>query len=577
MLVPPQIVLASWGLPSGAWLAMWSVLATLTVVLLVLLRTKWSRGKPWRRYAILSLWVHVLLACGAMTVRIVAGAPHDDDGEVIYVTVLPAAIIETVETPDEEITPDEPDETPLLAPELTPLESAEPAPEAKPVEQVAEATSETSQPPAPAFDAPSLMPAPTPKESAPAETKPAATEAPKLAEPKPRPAPSLPAPTVPPPPQLAVPSTYADRFAENRDQLAALGGGSPQTERAVRSALGWLADAQSDNGGWDASKFGAGKELKVLGHDRGGAGANADMGVTGLALLAFLGSGHTHRSGAYTHEVAAGLEYLRQQQRGDGSLYGEAELFARMYCHSMATFAVCEAYALTQDTRLEPMATSAVRYGLSMQHPSDGGWRYRRGDTGDTSQLGWQVMTLKSAELAGIPVPGTTWTRIESFLRRVRRGSAGGLACYRPETPATRTMTAEALFCRQLLAHGGNDSLNAAAQREAIESLSQELPAASRRNLYYWYYATLALHNAKDDSPRAAEAWDDWNQALTAALITTQQDDGSWTNDTTWGGYGGRVYTTALSALCLEVYYRYSPNDDSGELARRRQWRAVQR
>jgi hypothetical protein len=85
------------------------------------------------------------------------------------------------------------------------------------------------------------------------------------------------------------------------------------------------------------------------------------------------------------------------------------------------------------------------------------------------------------------------------------------------------------------------------------------------------------LHNAKDDSPRAAEAWDDWNQALTAALITTQQDDGSWTNDTTWGGYGGRVYTTALSALCLEVYYRYSPNDDSGELARRRQWRAVQR
>ena len=577
MLVPPQIVLASWGLPSGAWLAMWSVLATLTVVLLVLLRTKWSRGKPWRRYAILSLWVHVLLACGAMTVRIVAGAPHDDDGEVIYVTVLPAAIIETVETPDEEITPDEPDETPLLAPELTPLESAEPAPEAKPVEQVAEATSETSQPPAPAFDAPSLMPAPTPKESAPAETKPAATEAPKLAEPKPLPAPPLPAPMVPPPPQLAVPSTYADRFAENRDQLAALGGGSPQTERAVRSALGWLADAQSDNGGWDASKFGAGKELKVLGHDRGGAGANADMGVTGLALLAFLGSGHTHRSGAYTHEVAAGLEYLRQQQRGDGSLYGEAELFARMYCHSMATFAVCEAYALTQDTRLEPMATSAVRYGLSMQHPSDGGWRYRRGDTGDTSQLGWQVMTLKSAELAGIPVPGTTWTRIESFLRRVRRGSAGGLACYRPETPATRTMTAEALFCRQLLAHGGNDSLNAAAQREAIESLSQELPAASRRNLYYWYYATLALHNAKDDSPRAADAWDDWNQALTAALITTQQDDGSWTNDTTWGGYGGRVYTTALSALCLEVYYRYSPNDDSGELARRRQWRAVQR
>ena len=34
---------------------------------------------------------------------------------------------------------------------------------------------------------------------------------------------------------------------------------------------------------------------------------------------------------------------------------------------------------------------------------------------------------------------------------------------------------------------------------------------------------------------------------------------GSWDPDTVWGGYGGRVYTTALGALCLEVFYRYLP------------------
>jgi hypothetical protein len=34
---------------------------------------------------------------------------------------------------------------------------------------------------------------------------------------------------------------------------------------------------------------------------------------------------------------------------------------------------------------------------------------------------------------------------------------------------------------------------------------------------------------------------------------------GSWDPKCIWGGYGGRVYSTAMSALCLEVYYRFLP------------------
>ena len=301
------------------------------------------------------------------------------------------------------------------------------------------------------------------------------------------------------------------------------------------------------------------------------------MGVTGLALLAFLGSGHTHEGGAYTHEVAAGLEYLRQRQRADGALHGDAQFFARMYCHSMATFAVCEALALTKDERLEPMARAAVRYSLSMQHPTDGGWRYRRGDTGDTSQLGWQLMTLKSAQLAGLDIPRSTWTRVDHFLRRVRRGNAGGLAAYRPDSGPSRTMTAEALFCRQLLEERQLGHLSDGAIQEATASVVGELPSASRRNLYFWYYATLALHRNQTHSSAAAEAWEDWNHALTTTLLTTQQGDGSWDVQTTWGGCGGQVYTTALSALCLEVYYRYNPSETPSEVADREGWHGVHR
>ena len=582
---------AAWGLPTFTWVVMWSILATLTVVLLILLRTRWSRSKPWRRYAILSLWVHVLLACATMTVRIVTGAPDSGEGETIRVAVMPN-IVEQEQVAEEQELPDWelPTDQPLIAPELTPPEpiepeDSEPAPDEAAIDEVTESLASAAPSPAPPMEAPELMAPPVLAEAAPAEAT--ATEAQReeqLAEAEPTESTpqesepvetaAAPVPTATPtPPAPDVPEMYADRFAKNRQELAEQGGGSEQTERAVHEALAWLAAAQSANGGWDASKHGAGEERMVLGENRRGAGQNADTGVTGLALLAFLGSGNTHRHGQYTRVVADGLEYLRQRQRSDGALHGEAQVFARMYCHSMATFAVCEAYALTGDERLESMARAAVRYTLSMQHPTDGGWRYRRGDTGDTSQLGWQLMTLKSADLAGMAVPATTWSLVERYLRRVRRGSTGGLASYRPESRATRTMTAEALFCRQLLSSNGYGGIRNDELHEALQWISQDVPNNYRRNLYYWYYATLALHQAKEQSDAAGEAWEDWNHALTSVLLTSQQEDGSWDADTTWGGYGGRVYTTALSAMCLEVYYRYLPTDAPGEIARR-PWQA---
>ncbi len=600
---------------------LWAVLGAITVLLVVLLRTRWSGARPLRKCAILSLWVHVLLAFAATTVRIMSGAPELGSDQPIRVTVRTFVEEASPEEPKEKISPvqKQPTEAAMVVSKPEPQAPREPeppetAPEVaapeKPeeiLEQVVEAeTKPKPTEPAPPLEAPSLLATPLPKQVAEtqppsettAETLPndldsvakdseaedsAAKEIEKAKEERQTQIAETESATKPPSPAEPTPPTiYNDRFAKNRDQLAERRGGSPQTERAVRAALGWLASAQSRNGGWDASKFGAGKEEIVLKQNRNGAGANADTGITGLAILAFLGSGNTQLAGPYAREVANGLEYLRQHQRADGALYGKAQLFAQMYCHSMATFAVCEAYAITGDVRLEPMARAAVRYGLSMQHPTDGGWRYRRGHTGDTSQLGWQLMALKSAQLAGIEIPQVTWTRIDRFLRRVRRGSAGGLASYRPDGPPSRTMTAEALFCRHLLRSSeanpfGQTLTDQASIFEALDSISEKLPSTSRRNLYYWYYANLALHYGQNQSDEAEAAWQDWNHALTTTLLATQTDNGSWSETTVWGGYGGRVYTTALSAMCLEVYYRYSPAEGPSEVAGRKGWHAVHR
>jgi hypothetical protein len=357
------------------------------------------------------------------------------------------------------------------------------------------------------------------------------------------------------------PDVYRDRTASDRLGILRRRGGSPETEAAVQAALKWLASNQSTDGHWDAARFGAGRETMTLGQNRNGAGARAETAMTGLALLALLGSGNAHREGPYADNVRRGLNYLISMQAADGNLGGQAETNARMYAHGIATFALSEDYAMTHDKRLERSLRAAINYTVAVQNPSTGGWRYLAHESGDTSQLGWQLMAIKSAELAGIGIPDATRNGAARFLASVASGTNGGLASYRPYEAPSRPMTAEALVCRQFLGMS-----QASAAEEASSYLAGELPNKERVNLYYWYYGTLAMYQL------GGERWQQWNKALQAALLDDQigQGDlaGSWDPKCIWGGYGGRVYSTAMSALCLEVYYRFLPlynaNDAKG-------------
>ncbi|HEY4313734.1 MAG TPA: hypothetical protein VGN12_30105 [Pirellulales bacterium] len=367
-----------------------------------------------------------------------------------------------------------------------------------------------------------------------------------------------------------VPEMYRERSAANRLRIAESYGGSAQTEAAVNAALDWLAKHQSADGRWDASDHGGGRETHTLGQDRKQAGAQADTGVTGLALLTFLAAGHTHQSGGHADVVKRGIDFLIASQGPDGNLAGNAETFAHMYCHGMATLSLCEASAMTGDKRLASPVRRAIAYTIAAQNLATGGWRYKppypRGERGDTSQLGWQLMALKSAEYSGLPIPESTRQGIVRYLNSVSAGTSGGLASYRPEERPTHSMTAEALVCREFL-----DLLVAGAGDEARDFLLGQLPGQGTPNFYYWYYGTLAMFRMQ--GPR----WVKWNEAVSTALVNSQSTSGdasgSWDPDPLWGGYGGRVFSTSLGALCLEVYYRYLPlyNTGGGEATARRQ------
>jgi hypothetical protein len=213
------------------------------------------------------------------------------------------------------------------------------------------------------------------------------------------------------------------------------------------------------------------------------------------------------------------------------------------------------------EVRLRSALQSAVTFTISQQDPASGGWRYKLGQEGDVSMFGWQLMSLKSAEIAGIAINPIVRDRMIRFLNSVRQGEHGGLFGYRRAVqidgrnsePVTPTMTAEALFCGQMLGYP-RDSLSG---RESVQYLMQQLPRMSELNMYYWYYGTLAMYQY------GGTPWERWNQSVRDLLIDLQRRDGqyagSWDPNDPWGPYGGRLYSTAISTLTLEVYYRLLP------------------
>ncbi|MFM7740292.1 MAG: prenyltransferase/squalene oxidase repeat-containing protein, partial [Planctomycetota bacterium] len=354
----------------------------------------------------------------------------------------------------------------------------------------------------------------------------------------------------------AVPREFAQRDPQQHAAALAARGGSERTEQAVTAALAWLANQQRPDGRWDPRMTGGGIERSELGQERRGAGLRSDNGITGLALLAFLGAGHTTEKGEYREVVARGVEYLVRTQSSDGFLGGAALNFERTYCHGMATLALAEALALSSDERLKPAVQRAVSYTVNAQSRQDGGWRYQPGESGDMSQFGWQVLALHSAELGGVFTPEQTREGMRRFLGASTRGGARGLGCYRPGEGVSPTMTAEALLCRHLIER----EIDPRTVDEATNYLLQSLPSERAVNEYYWYYGTLAMYHV------GGRPWQRWNERLTEVLISRQivagADAGAWPADGMWAGYGGRVFSTALSTLCLEVYYRYQPSHE---------------
>ena len=393
---------------------------------------------------------------------------------------------------------------------------------------------------------------------------------------------------------------YAKRTRSDRSRWISRYGGSRGSEDAVAAGLDWLARHQAADGSW--SNYCLGDEDPRSRCEKDGppctlAGDKYEMAQTGLALLAFQAGGHYYfNKNTYSAAVRKGLDWMISRQQPDGALVSATPLptgvelpsgghsryhRSYMYDHGIATFALAEACAVAADQNQEPdnrymeAARRAVRFIESQQH-TDGSWRYNDNfdEPGDSSVAGWQVLALKSAKEAGIPPTRKCVAKIRGFFHRLETGENGRTWYQRLPRPVpplieTEATTGIGMLVRQFLL----DEADAPMVREAAaylaryaeekwgDHVAEVAEVAEERDFYLWYNCTLAMYQV------GGRHWARWNAAIRDTILPLQRIDGcargSWDPISKWGKTGGRIYSTALAVLTLEVYYRYAGRDET--------------
>jgi hypothetical protein len=350
---------------------------------------------------------------------------------------------------------------------------------------------------------------------------------------------------------------------------------------AVLDALIWLARHQNPDGSWSPKHFSAcctGRRCCT------GAGEQEfTVGLTGLSLLAFLGSGYsqlsrdvyysteTPRSPVRFGRVAKrALQWLLAHQSPDGSM--GADTPKGMYNHAIATLALSETYGMTAAQLLKDPAQRAIDFLVAAQHPG-GGWGYAAGlGQSNSSVTGWAVWALYSGELSELHFPkeayggALAWYEGVTDLASYEVGYAKGVA---PDEAGGRgrrsTTTAQGILARIFLQKRKSEPALG-----AVHLLAGDLPEwkPGRIDFTCWHFASFAVFQF--DGPDGP-LWKQWRDPLVGALVPQQkksQDgctNGSWDPEMDrWGPVGGRVYATAINALTLQTFFRYANVFGSG-------------
>ena len=320
-----------------------------------------------------------------------------------------------------------------------------------------------------------------------------------------------------------------------------------QHAKSIRKALSWLKQRQGQDGGW---VFGDGLGM-------------THVGLTGLACLAFAGTGDVHP------EAQRAIRYLIARQNKSGSLGPLASKNEQLQ-HAIATVALCEMQAL------DPHRDSAIaiqKAVVHIQRTRGIGWGYRP-DVNDTHTTAWMVHALVSASLLGFeiqraPLDGAhQWfdKMTEPNFGKVGYNSQGGdppryFYATRESRDATGGQdhsegpTAASIWARFLMdGHLENSKFIKLGVMRVLDQAPKWDEWQKSIDFSYWRFGALCMTQVK---PRLAKVW---RKQLATVLLDHQKEDGSWPAKGVWSRLAGPEYATATAVLALQAAMAY-PKD----------------
>src|SRR5262249_52237282 len=188
----------------------------------------------------------------------------------------------------------------------------------------------------------------------------------------------------------------------------------PETPKAVRDGLDYLARTQADGGAW---------------HD-GQGGQAYPVAMSALASMALLAHGDSPTRGRYAPQLERSTEFLVKCKTKTGLITSPSqESGMPMHGHGFALMYLASVYGMLTKESLREATAEAVVAGVELTSQGQsraGGWTYIPGGGDEGSVTVTQVQALRAAHNSGFLVPRGT---IDEAVRYIERCSTpeGGI------------------------------------------------------------------------------------------------------------------------------------------------------